>query len=130
MSEMFLDPETQNSLSSLKHKLESPASSTVRTFTGETLSPKYSFETFVVGKSNQFAHASALAVGTKPGVYNPLFIVGNTGLGKTHLLIALGLEFEFTIVQLKNSLKGLFRELEKQDFMSLNKIMKITVMSF
>ncbi len=63
---------------------------TVTTQFGESLTPKYSFDTFVVGKSNQFAHASAVATANKPGIYNPLFIVGKTGLGKTHLLKAIG----------------------------------------
>src|SRR6478736_4659214 len=58
----------------------------VTTQFGEALTPKYSFDTFVVGKSNQFAHASAVATANRPGIYNPLFIVGKTGLGKTHLL--------------------------------------------
>ena len=62
----------------------------VTTQFGEALTPKYSFETFVVGKSNQFAHASAVATANRPGIYNPLFIVGKTGLGKTHLLKAIG----------------------------------------
>jgi chromosomal replication initiator protein len=52
--------------------------------------PKYTFETFVVGGSNQFAHASALAVSQKPALqYNPLFIYSPPGLGKTHLLHAI-----------------------------------------
>lgn len=67
--------------------------------------PKYTFETFVIGTSNQFAHAACQAVSRQPGqCYNPLFIFGGAGLGKTHLLRAIGYE----IAKNQNNLRILF----------------------
>ena len=58
---------------------------------GATLNPKYTFDAYIVGNSNRLAHAACIAVAERPAeAYNPLFLYGGTGLGKTHLLHALG----------------------------------------
>jgi chromosomal replication initiator protein len=77
------------------------------------LIPKYNFENFVVGASNQFAHAASLAVANQPGEhYNPLFIYGGVGLGKTHLINAIG----HRIVEKRPALKVLY--LSSESFMN------------
>jgi len=77
---------------------------------GIYLSPKFVFETFVVGASNQFANAAARAVADAPGkAYNPLFIYGGVGLGKTHLMNAIG----NTIIDGKPDVKMLYAPAEQ-----------------
>lgn len=69
------------------------------------LNPKYNFDTFVVGSNNKFAHSASLAVAETPGkVYNPLYIYGGAGLGKTHLMHSIG----HYILQQNNDFKVLY----------------------
>ncbi|MGH7429183.1 MAG: DnaA ATPase domain-containing protein, partial [Candidatus Methylomirabilaceae bacterium] len=84
------DPERQPAADT---RPEAVARRPVRRYRNDSpfLNPKYTFENFVVGGSNQFVHAGCLAVGEQLSkAYNPLFIYGGVGLGKTHLLHAIG----------------------------------------
>lgn len=83
------------------------------------LKSKYSFDNFIVGNSNKFAHAAALSVAENPGnMYNPLFIYGNSGLGKTHLMHAIG-----NYIMSNSSRKVLYVTSDQfiQDFIGINK---------
>lgn len=91
LQELQLDPD-KVSLSVAETPVDTPSvDDGVSWQSYNPFDPKYTFETFVIGSSNQFAHAACQAVSKQPGhAYNPLFIFGNAGLGKTHLLKAIG----------------------------------------
>lgn len=84
-------PASRGGLSGFGSMPPAPAVSQQESFEASRLNPRYTFETFVIGSSNRFAHAAANAVAEAPAkAYNPLFIYGDSGLGKTHLLHAIG----------------------------------------
>jgi chromosomal replication initiator protein len=86
-----VDPSKKTAAAEPPARRESHPAPSARTARPLVLNPKYTFDSFVVGSSNNFAHGAALAVAESPArAYNPLFIYGGTGLGKTHLMQAIG----------------------------------------
>ncbi len=85
-----------------EHKVAAVEKKTLAPRDGLRINPKYRFESFVIGPSNQFAHAAARAVADAPSTsYNPLYVYGASGLGKTHLLHAIGHQLQATQPKLK-----------------------------
>lgn len=88
-------------------------------YVNSNLNSKYTFENFIVGNSNKFAHAAALSVAENPGkTYNPLFIYGNSGLGKTHLMHAIG---NYITKNLNKRVLYVTSEQFVSDFIGINK---------
>ena len=99
--------------------LENVDNSKIRKTINSNLNKNYTFDTFVVGESNKFAQAAALAVAENPGkMYNPLFIYGNSGLGKTHLMHAIG-----NYIEEKHKKRVLYVTCDQflEDFMGLSR---------
>src|SRR5271156_3647063 len=97
------EPATSATASSTQAKLDFDSSN-------NQLNPRYTFDTFIVGSSNQFAHAAAVAVAEQPTKsYNPLFLYGGVGLGKTHLMQAIG----HALIQRNPSLRLTYISAEK-----------------
>lgn len=112
------EPSIVDSISA-NHPVNSNIYNNENTYVNTNLNSKYTFDNFIVGNSNKFAHAAALAVAENPGkMYNPLFIYGNSGLGKTHLMHAIGNYIT------KNSNKKVLYVTSEQfvsDFIGINK---------
>ena len=110
--------ETEQQINKNNNFLENQKTTEIE-YNQSNLNSKYTFENFIVGNSNKFAHAAALAVAENPGkMYNPLFIYGNSGLGKTHLMHAIG-----NYIQKTSKKRVLYVTSEQfvSDFIGINK---------
>ncbi|MGN0164179.1 MAG: chromosomal replication initiator protein DnaA [Candidatus Ornithomonoglobus sp.] len=89
---VILEEEKDEFLQSLKAAKSEPSAAPAKYQKDESnLNPKYTFENFVIGSSNEYAASAAISTSENPGhIYNPLFLFGNSGLGKTHLMCAIG----------------------------------------
>lgn len=119
--EFFLEDEIKElqEKEEIKSRVESIPDDILENRKNSNLNEKYIFDNFIVGNSNKFAHAAALSVAENPGkMYNPLFIYGNSGLGKTHLMHAIG----NYIVKVSNK-RVLYVTSDQfiQDFIGINK---------
>ena len=115
-----IEEETEN-----KEKLEvsqpppMEVSNSYKPNVNSNLNEKYSFDNFIVGNSNKFAHAAALSVAENPGkMYNPLFLYGNSGLGKTHLMHAIG---NYIVAHSNKKVLYVTSEQFRDDFIKMNR---------
>lgn len=121
------DPKAANDTAQAAVNLATPTILGAPLAQGADLNPKYIFDAFVVGPSNRFAHAASLAVAETPAkAYNPLFIYGPVGLGKTHLMQAIGQE----ILKKSPRLKVLYITSEKFTNQLINAIKTGTTIKF
>ena len=114
--------EKQEKIESLKREgeeVESQEGVPYNSYKKANLNPDYTFEKFIVGESNRFAQATALAVAENPGkMYNPLFIYGNSGLGKTHLMHSIG---NYIVQNTNKRVLYVTSETFVSDFLGLNR---------
>lgn len=111
----FVTKDEQEQEEIKTEKLQAPSTPVINRST--ELNSKYTFDTFVIGKGNQMAHAAALVVSEEPGtIYNPLFFYGGVGLGKTHLMHAIG--HQFLSINPDKTIKYVTSETFANDFIS------------